>query len=119
MTGNKVRPILSAGGLAVALLAALVGCPTAPVSSGVDETPIDPSAPTFTTIEDASGWCAVRAMFAAACVGCHDAAQRQGDLDLETDPYGATVGVVSPDFGVVLVQPGDPDGSLLYRKMAG
>jgi predicted CxxxxCH...CXXCH cytochrome family protein len=116
MTGGKLVRGIAAG--ALALSGTLVACP-GPVAPGSGKTPTDPDLPGATAGADGSGWCAVRAIFSADCVACHDAAQHQGNLDLETDPYGATVGVVSPDFGVVLVQPGDPDGSLLYRKLAG
>ncbi|MEQ1567215.1 MAG: hypothetical protein ABMA64_16360, partial [Myxococcota bacterium] len=38
---------------------------------------------------------------------------------LETDPHGALVGATSAAYGDVLVAPGDPDGSLLMRKLDG
>lgn len=62
--------------------------------------------------------CAVETVFAVGCVvGCHSALTPTGDLDLETDPYSAVVGVASEAFGEVLVAPGNPGGSLLVRKM--
>ncbi|MEQ1568922.1 MAG: hypothetical protein ABMA64_25010 [Myxococcota bacterium] len=99
----------------------LGGCPNGPITSttkptGTDPTTIDP--PT-TTDPTATGWCKVQGIFNAECLVCHDAATHLGDLDLETDPYAAVVNVTSGTFGNVLVAPGDPDGSLLYTKMAG
>lgn len=79
-------------------------------------TPVDTDSPTVPTGE---GFCAVRNVFDASCVRCHDAAGRQGGLDLETDPHAALVSVTSAAYGVTLVAPGDPDGSLLVRKMEG
>ncbi len=65
------------------------------------------------------GFCAVRRVFNSSCVVCHSAANAQGGLDLQTEPWAAVVGVTSPEHGVVLVAPGDPAGSLLWRKMDG
>lgn len=65
-------------------------------------------------------WCAMEELWAASCVsGCHNAAGALGGLNLETDPHSAIVGVTSAAYGEVLVAPGDPDGSLLYRKCTG
>ena len=73
--------------------------------------------------EDFTGahdFCAVRTLLDANCVVCHSASLAQGGLDLETDAWTATVGKSSSVFsGAVLVAPGDPSGSLLYRKLVG
>lgn len=106
----------------VVVVLALAGCPNGPVGGTTKQTPTDPNGtnPTNpTTTENAAGWCKVQAVFNADCVACHDATLHQGNLDLQTSAYEAIVGVTSADFGVVLVEPGDPDASLLYRKMAG
>jgi hypothetical protein len=58
-------------------------------------------------------------MFQRECVVCHNAPSHQGGLDLETDPWSELVGVTSPAYGAVRVEPGDPGGSLLWRKMDG
>lgn len=89
------------------------GCPAATT---------DPTGPTGTPTGSPpadSGWCAVTPIFNGRCVVCHNSAAPQGDLDLEADPHGALVGVTSAAFGAVLVKPGDPDGSLLMRKLDG
>lgn len=73
--------------------------------------------PTTTTTDD--GFCAVRRVIRQECVVCHDADGSLGGLDLETDPIAATVNVTSAAFGDVLVVPGDPAASLLWRKVSG
>lgn len=66
----------------------------------------------------AEGWCGVQQVL-ATCTACHSAGGALGGLDLETDPHTALVDVTSAAYGVVLVAPGDPDGSLLVRKLEG
>lgn len=51
------------------------------------------------------------------CGGCH--VNGGVAFDLRTSVYDATVGVQSPLYGMVRVVPGDLEGSLLYRKVAG
>ena len=55
------------------------------------------------------------------CEGCHDAEKAKGQLVLDPGTgYDNLVGRAStrvPD--VVLVRPGDPDGSLLWQKLNG
>lgn len=51
-----------------------------------------------------------------ACLGCHSAGSALGGLDLETNFAAATVGVLG-QYGLLIVEPGNPDGSLLYLKM--
>ena len=63
------------------------------------------------------GWCAAEQILASDCAGCHSASAAAGGLDLETDPHAAIVDVPSATNGELLVAPGDPDGSLLLRKM--
>ena len=70
------------------------------------------------TDPDAAGWCAVEQML-PSCVGCHSAAAASGGLDLETDPWSAMVGATSAAYGAPIVVAGDPDGSLLIRKIEG
>lgn len=104
----------------VLALALVVGCnggggstDKGPGTTVTDGTPTPPT----TTTED--GFCAVRRAFVQECVVCHDAQGAQGGLDLETDAIAALVNVTSDAYGSVLVAPGDPNGSLLYRKVAG
>jgi predicted CxxxxCH...CXXCH cytochrome family protein len=79
----------------------------------------DTGTPTTTTTTTDDGFCAVRRAFVQECVVCHDAENALGGLDLQTDAIAATVNVTSAAYGVVLVTPGDPAGSLLWRKVAG
>jgi hypothetical protein len=67
----------------------------------------------------AEPWCEVGDLFDRGCISCHTPAHLLGDFDLDTDPEAAMIGVVSETYGEVIVAPGDPEGSLLYRKMAG
>ena len=62
-------------------------------------------------------WCQVLGVLESNCTACHSAGGAAGKLNLETDPHGALVGVTSPDYGVVLVVPGDVAGSLLAHKL--
>ncbi len=71
---------------------------------------------------EGNDWCTVTAIFDAACVSCHNAGAFLGELDLQTDPYNALVGVVSTTDtcgGRTQVIPGDKENSLLYQKVAG
>ena len=87
-----------------------------------DDDDDDVTEPTDTT---EPGWldgslCYARNVFEVNCVtGCHSAVVPAGNLDLETDPYSATVGRLSSIEGVQLVVPGQPENSLLYRMMTG
>lgn len=49
----------------------------------------------------------------AECLGCHNEDDRQGELDLST--YDA---VLDGGASGAVIDPGDPDGSLLYRLVA-
>jgi hypothetical protein len=84
--------------------------PTTPVPQPVPEP--EPTLP-------AEPWCEVSDLFDRGCISCHMPSHLLGELDLDTDPEAATVGVVSETYGEVIVAPGDPGGSLLFRKMAG
>lgn len=53
---------------------------------------------------------------AEGCLGCHNAASSLGDLDLETDLHATTVDVTGA-YGLPIVAPGDPAGSMLYLKI--
>jgi predicted CxxxxCH...CXXCH cytochrome family protein len=65
------------------------------------------------------GFCEVQSVFQVGCVvGCHSGLVPEGDLDLETDPYSALVGVYSQG-GKLLVDPGQPGNSFLLAKMEG
>ncbi|MEQ1506809.1 MAG: c-type cytochrome domain-containing protein, partial [Myxococcota bacterium] len=108
---------------ATLVLLALAACNTGSSTdkSGTD-TPTDtnPGTNPGTTPDPTgnSGWCDVQVLFARECTLCHSPALTQGELDLQTAPYDAIVNVAST-FGPVLVAPGDPEGSLLYRKITG
>lgn len=50
------------------------------------------------------------------CLGCHSAGQELGGLDLETDFEAATVDVLG-QYNVLIVDPGNPEGSMFYLKI--
>ncbi len=104
--------------LAAALLASACNgstkVDTAAVETGTGYT--TPPTDTHSTLGD-EPWCAVQEMFRAECLVCHGATGTLGDLDLETDPYAALVGVASMYPGWTLVEPGDPSASFLLTKL--
>ena len=67
-------------------------------------------------------WCPVAEMIATTCDHCHSVeSPSKLHLDLETDPWGTLVeqpSVQWPDAHILVV-PGNPEGSLLYRKISG
>ena len=64
--------------------------------------------------------CEVVALLQRQCARCHRGPAAQGGLDFGDDPRAALVGVASHQWPeVLLVQAGDPDGSLLYAKLVG
>jgi hypothetical protein len=89
------------------LAVALAGCP--------DEQFRVPD-PTFASIRD-------EVLTPRCAVVCHGAIEPPGHLDLETDPYQALVGVeamgrMCSTSGLVRIEPGDPDHSLLFLKIS-
>ena len=65
-------------------------------------------------------FCAVQEIFEASCNSCHSPGGGPlGGLDLESDPYNAIVGVSSAAFGTVLVEAGNKESSLLWKKSGG
>lgn len=111
----KPSTIASAG-----VIAALVGCghdvnvaPDAPVGFCSDQMPL---APTFTNMQR---------LFTSVCVTCHT----QGvELNLGAQvSYGSLVNQPPPNYadpatdescGMILVSPGNPDGSYLFQKLS-
>lgn len=72
------------------------------------------------TAVPADGWCGVQQIFHDDCITCHSTSGALGDLDLETDPYTALVGVpAAADGALTLVIAGDPDNSFLVQKIEG
>jgi hypothetical protein len=73
-----------------------------------------------TAVAVGDDYCAVQGIFSDQCLSCHSASAALGDLDLETDAYGALVGVqANVDGKATLVVADDPSQSLLYTKMTG
>ncbi len=102
------------------LAAAMLGCGTAPDLQPPPEVtdPVD-TLPYVGGFQD-GGFCDVQAAFQVGCiVGCHSGLVPEAGLDLETDPYGAIVGVVGGDSGKILIDPGQPANSWLLQKMEG
>ena len=67
-------------------------------------------------------WCPVAEMIASTCDHCHSVeSPSKLHLDLETDPWNTLVGQPSIQWPQThtLVVPGNPEGSLLYRKISG
>ena len=81
-----------------------------------DAGPADPDAgggPTFAELSSA--------ILMPRCAGCHDGDTFSPSPDLRGEAaHGRIVSVASSlPGGMSLVEPGDPDGSYLYRKVAG
>jgi hypothetical protein len=96
----------------VFLTLALLGCDDTEFHGGEPSQAVDCDA-------DAD-WCGVQQVFKAHCVSCHSAGGAAGGLDLETDAWNAIVQTESAgNPGELLVAPGDPEGSLLFRKVHG
>ncbi len=53
------------------------------------------------------------------CVICHMPGAAQAELSLYPDAWAALVNQPSTQSTLPRVKPGDPDGSYLYRKLAG
>ena len=53
------------------------------------------------------------------CVMCHMQGGAQGELSLYPQPHAALVGVASTQSELLLVKPGDVQGSYLYHKLLG
>ncbi len=100
--------------LTATLLAALI-------ASGCDDTDFHGHEPGASVDCDAGAdACTVQTIYEAHCISCHSAGGAAGGLDLETDPYAATVGVEAAAVpGATLVEPGSPEDSLLFRKVRG
>lgn len=92
----------------LALIAVCLG--VAAADCGSEPTPT----PTLTTLR--------ADIFQPRCgnAACHGGSNPARGLDLVTDTHGAIVGVASvEDPGVVLVEPGSPDSSLLFQVVNG
>ena len=102
--------------LALVGLAALIACD--------DEIRLPQNTPPVVTDDTddtdppATGYCALTELIASQCVFCHNpGAGPAGDLDLETDPLLAMVGVPSSLYdGRTLVVAGDSGASFLMTK---
>ncbi len=96
-------------GAALLLLLGLLAC---------DDTDFHGAEPEVVDCDLSADYCGVQAVFEAYCYACHDAGAVTAGLDLETDAWSALVGVESANSpGAVLVEPGDAEASLLYRKL--
>lgn len=75
--------------------------------------------PTEGTEITAEGWDGVVEVFDGECTSCHSSASASafGDLDLETDPCAAVVGVDASGYDGVLVVAGDSSSSVLWHKV--
>jgi len=67
-----------------------------------------------------SDFCAIERTFQGQCQSCHSSSVMQGGLDLVTDSYHSLVGARSPQWpDQQRVVPGDPERSLLFKKLTG
>lgn len=53
------------------------------------------------------------------CVMCHMEGGAQGEFSLHPDPYASLVGATSSQSELLMVVPGDTQGSYLYHKLQG
>ena len=104
MTRSHIKSLLITGALA-----ALAGCSDRggdPVNPGPGDDPVSFSAD-------------VQIIFNDRCIGCHGLAGN-GNLDLRAaNSYANLAGVDSFGYTGLRVVPGDPDASVLYRKLTG
>jgi len=63
------------------------------------------------------GFCVVEQLVARDCEGCHSGGSAAGGLDLSGAFHANLVDVTSPNYGTVLVVPGDHAASLFWTKM--
>ncbi|MDB5975005.1 MAG: hypothetical protein JWR07_1765 [Nevskia sp.] len=62
----------------------------------------------------------IQPLFDENCVACHQTGSAQRGLTLEQGAsYGALVGKASQESKLVLVKPGDTEGSYLLHKISG
>lgn len=80
--------------------------------SPADASPTGSGKPTFSTVQT---------QVLAQCISCHGAQPFENDLVLTADQaYSQLVGVASTAWPQELrVKPGNPDASLLYKKLTG
>lgn len=79
-----------------------------------------PSVPKEIKIEDSSKFGQVQKIFNTSCVTCHSAARPLGSLNLQVGvAYKNLVGHKSSQTSMMLVAPGDLNGSYLIHKLRG
>jgi hypothetical protein len=87
---------------------------TPPTSEAPPDTTTPPSAPTLAQLS--------REVFTPNCAfsGCHGGASPSAGLSLVADRIaGQLIGAVSPTSGMKRVDPGNPEGSYLLKKLRG
>ena len=90
-------------------------------AEGDADTDADADTDTDTDTDVAGTWCATEAIFTSqGCVDCHDSgAAGYSHLDFTADAYPQLVlQPATGSEGAVLVVPGYPEASLLYRKVS-
>ncbi|MFZ9888570.1 MAG: hypothetical protein ACO3JL_13815 [Myxococcota bacterium] len=96
----------------------LLGAVMLLVTAGCDDRPLQPEGPAQTPASDGSAACDVESeLFANHCVGCHSAGGTPPVLTAGSARN--LVGELAADGETPYVVPGDPEESLLYRKVAG
>lgn len=107
--------------LAISALSFLAGCPGTLADKELYEAALD-GAGGPTGADGAAGPCGdvVARIFVPTCggTGCHGARAPQQDLDLVSPGVASrVVGVAGKGCSVVLADPADPEGSLIYQKL--
>ena len=115
--------IFSTGILALAL--ALLGCSGDGTTLGPDGAPAMDAAPPDTTIGTSGAPTMAqlsREIFTPNCAfsGCHGGASPSAGMSLAADRIaGQIIGVISPTSGMKRIDPGNPEGSYLLKKLRG
>jgi len=87
------------------------------MAGGCDDTDFHGHEPAEISECATGDYCGAQSIFEAHCISCHSTGGAAGGLDLETDAHSALVDVESAgNPGVLRVNPGDAEGSLLFRK---
>ncbi|MBI2503998.1 MAG: hypothetical protein HYW07_12300 [Candidatus Latescibacteria bacterium] len=104
------------------LALALLGCSGDGTTLGPDGVPPTGEAPPDTTPTTPTLAQLSREIFTPNCAfsGCHSGAGAAAGMSLAADRIaGQIIGVVSPTSGMKRVDPGNPEGSYLLKKLRG
>jgi hypothetical protein len=116
----RIDPSAWSRRLAVGALTLLAGCPGTLADKELYEAALDGAT---SRADGSDGPCGdvVARVFVPNCggSGCHGASAPQQDLDLVSPGVASrVVGVTGKGCSVVLADPSDPEGSLMYQKLS-